>query len=55
MDQQNLISNLFEVARSQHPEIEPNFSEGKFDSAFVKNLKSVQRDERDLIYFNSAK
>ena len=52
MDQQKLISDLFEVARSQHPEIEPHFSEDKFDSVFVKNLESVQGDERDLIYFS---
>lgn len=52
MDQQKLISDLFEVARSQYPEIEPHFAEDKFDSLFVKNLESVQGDERDLIYFS---
>lgn len=52
MDQQKLISDLFEVARSQYPEIEPHFAEDKFDSVFVKNLESVQGDERDLIYFS---
>ena len=52
MDQQKLISDLFEVARSQHPEIELHFSEDKFDSVFVKNLESVQGDERDFIYFS---
>jgi len=51
-DQQKLISDLFEVARSEYPEIEPHFSEDKFDSVFVKNLESVQGDERDLIYFS---
>jgi hypothetical protein len=51
-DQQKLISDLFEVARSQYPEIEPHFAEDKFDSVFVKNLESVQGDERDLIYFS---
>ena len=51
-DQQKLISDLFEVARSEHPEIEPHFAEDKFDSVFIKNLESVQGDERDLIYFS---
>ncbi len=51
-EQQKLISDLFEAARSQYPEIEPHFAEDKFDSVFVKNLESVQGDERDLIYFS---
>ena len=51
-EQQKLIADLFEAARSQYPEIEPHFSEDKFDSVFVKNLESVQGDERDLIYFS---
>ena len=52
IDQQKLISDLFETARSQYPEIEPHFAEDKFDAVFVKNLESVQGDERDLIYFS---
>lgn len=51
-EQQELISNLFEKARSEYPEIEPHFSEENFESVFVKNLESVQGDERDLIYFS---
>jgi hypothetical protein len=51
-DQQKLISDLFEVARSEYPEIEPHFAEDKFDSVFIKNLENVQGDERDLIYFS---
>ena len=51
-EQQELISNLFEKARSEHPEIEPHFSEDNFESVFVKNLESVQGDERDIIYFS---
>jgi hypothetical protein len=52
IDQQKFISDLFEAARSQYPEIEPHFAEDKFDSVFVKNLESVQGDERDVIYFS---
>ncbi|MBN4055459.1 DUF4011 domain-containing protein [bacterium AH-315-K03] len=51
-EQQELISNLFEKSRSEHPEIEPHFSEDNFESVFVKNLESVQGDERDIIYFS---
>ncbi|CAA0095891.1 ATP-dependent RecD-like DNA helicase [BD1-7 clade bacterium] len=51
-EQQEFISNLFEQARSQYPEIEPHFSEDNFESVFVKNLESVQGDERDIIYFS---
>lgn len=51
-EQQELISNLFEKARSEYPEIEPHFSEDNFESVFIKNLESVQGDERDLIYFS---
>ncbi|MEE9339800.1 MAG: DUF4011 domain-containing protein [Methylococcaceae bacterium] len=51
-DQQKLISDLFEIARSEYPEIEPHFAEDKFDSVFIKNLENVQGDERDLIYFS---
>ncbi len=51
-EQQDLINNLFEIARGDYPEIESHFSEDKFDSVFVKNLESVQGDERDIIYFS---
>lgn len=51
-EQQALISNLFEQARGEYPEIEPHFSEDNFESVFVKNLESVQGDERDIIYFS---
>ncbi|WP_174627721.1 DUF4011 domain-containing protein [Candidatus Methylobacter favarea] len=51
-DQQKLISDLFEVERSRYPEIEPHFADDKFDAVFIKNLESVQGDERDLIYFS---
>jgi len=51
-EQQMLINNLFESSRSKYPEIEPHFSEDKFDAVFVKNIESVQGDERDIIYFS---
>lgn len=51
-EQQKLISDLFEIARGEHPEIERHFEEDKYDAVFVKNIESVQGDERDLIYFS---
>ncbi len=51
-EQQEYISNLFEKKRSEHPEIEPHFAEDNFDALFVKNIESVQGDERDIIYFS---
>jgi len=51
-EQQKLISDLFEIARGKYPEIERHFAEDKYDAVFVKNIESVQGDERDLIYFS---
>lgn len=51
-EQQKLISNMFEVERGKYEEIEHHFAEDNFESVFVKNIESVQGDERDLIYFS---
>ena len=51
--QQNLIENLLDEARAQHPEIESHFSDCA-EPVFVKNLENVQGDERDVIYFSIA-
>ena len=52
-EQQTLIENLLDEERAKRPEIEPYFS---FDSVaepvFVKNLETVQGDERDVILFS---
>jgi len=53
--QQQLIENLLDEQRSLHPEIETHFGgkppvEG--EPVFVKNLESVQGDERDVILFS---
>ena len=49
-DQQKTIEDLLDDARRLQPEIEPFFQtrEG-YDEVFVKNLESVQGDERDVI------
>ncbi len=52
-EQQNLIENLLDEARSKQPEIEWAFSrEHTIEPVFVKNLETVQGDERDVILFS---
>jgi hypothetical protein len=48
-DQQKLINDLLDVARAQHPQIEPFFQETQTEPVVVKNLETMQGDERDLI------
>lgn len=48
-DQQGLIEDLLDAARRAHPEIEPYFDESLHEPVFVKNLETVQGDERDVI------
>ncbi|GAA0348180.1 DUF3320 domain-containing protein [Bowmanella denitrificans] len=49
-DQQRTIEDLLDDARRRHPEIEAYFSSDQnYDGVFVKNLESVQGDERDVI------
>ena len=51
--QQTLIENLLDRARASKPEIEWAFSaEQKTEPVFVKNLETVQGDERDIILFS---
>jgi very-short-patch-repair endonuclease len=47
--QQKLIEDLLDAARRSHPEIEPYFSEDLSEPVVVKNLETVQGDERDVI------
>jgi len=48
-DQQKLVTDLLDRARQQYPEIEPYFQEDQREPVVVKNLETVQGDERDLI------
>lgn len=49
-EQQRAIEDLLEEARRKHPEIEEHFQDtDRNDHVFVKNLESVQGDERDVI------
>ncbi|MEB0137864.1 MULTISPECIES: DUF3320 domain-containing protein [unclassified Undibacterium] len=51
-EQQRLIEDLLDDERRKDPSIEPYFSETALEPVFVKNLESVQGDERDIMYFS---
>ena len=51
-EQQTLIENLLDDARRRNPEIEWAFSAEAPEPVFVKNLETVQGDERDVILFS---
>ena len=51
-EQQSLILDLLDKARGANPSIEWAFAEDKTESVFVKNLETVQGDERDVIFFS---
>jgi len=51
--QQALIENLLEQERVKYPQIEHAFvGDDKYEPIFVKNLETVQGDERDVILFS---
>ena len=47
--QKNAILEELEIERKAHPEFEPLFSDKKEERFFVKNLETIQGDERDVI------
>ncbi|WP_029048778.1 DUF3320 domain-containing protein [Cupriavidus sp. amp6] len=51
-EQQRLIEDLLDAERRKDPSIEPFFAETALEPVFVKNLESVQGDERDVMYFS---
>jgi very-short-patch-repair endonuclease len=51
-EQMTLIEDLLDEERRKDPSLEPYFSEMELEPLFVKNLESVQGDERDIIYFS---
>lgn len=51
-EQQSLIEDLLDEERRRDPSIEPHFAEVALEPIFVKNLESVQGDERDIMYFS---
>ena len=52
-EQQTLIEDLLDQVRSNHPHIEWAFApDSDIEPVFVKNLETVQGDERDVIMFS---
>ncbi|MDL2270813.1 DUF3320 domain-containing protein [Methanobrevibacter sp. OttesenSCG-928-I08] len=47
--QKNAILEELEIERKQRPELEPLFSDKMDEKFFVKNLETIQGDERDVI------
>ncbi len=53
-EQQRLIEDLLETERRKNRSLERFFDDDLPESLFVKNLESVQGDERDIIYFTTT-
>ncbi len=51
-EQQRLIEDLLDFERRKLPSIESFFADDRIEPIFVKNLESVQGDERDIMYFS---
>ncbi|MFL1461630.1 DUF3320 domain-containing protein [Roseococcus sp. DSY-14] len=51
-EQQALIENLLDEARRDDPALEPFFAEERAEPVLVKNLESVQGEERDVMLFS---
>jgi hypothetical protein len=50
--QEAAIEDELNLLRFQRPEFEDRFAGDRLDNVFVKNLESVQGDERDIILFS---
>lgn len=51
-EQQRLIEDLLDEERRKTPVLERYFADTELEPVFVKNLESVQGDERDIMYFS---
>lgn len=52
IQQQSLILDLLDAARTADPDLEWFFSEDRVEPTIVRNLENVQGDERDVILFS---
>lgn len=50
--QSDAIRDELDLLRAEHPELEERFAEDSLAGVFVKNLESVQGDERDVMIFS---
>ncbi|MNJ08899.1 ATP-dependent RecD-like DNA helicase [compost metagenome] len=53
-EQQKLIMDMLDDACRKDPSLDSYFAESELEPVFVKNLESVQGDERDIIYFSTT-
>lgn len=53
-EQQKLIEDLLDQARQKDPDLERHFAEDRNEPIIVKNLETVQGDERDVIMLGIA-
>ncbi len=51
-EQQRLIEDLLDEERRKDPTLEAYFDDSLLEPVFIKNLESVQGDERDVMYFS---
>ncbi len=51
-EQQTLIEDMLDEERRKDASLESHFAESALEPLFVKNLESVQGDERDIMYFS---
>jgi very-short-patch-repair endonuclease len=52
LKQQQTIQEEIEVELRAHPDLEPFFKSDRHDHFFVKNLETIQGDERDVIFIS---
>jgi very-short-patch-repair endonuclease len=50
--QRDVILDLLDEARRNRPDLDPFFSDNQLEPMFVKNLETVQGDERDVMLFS---
>lgn len=50
--QRDCLRDLIDAERLKHPETEVFFSDSRHEPFFVKNLESIQGDERDVIFIS---
>ena len=51
-EQQKLVEDLLDAERCQDPDLEPFFTGDSTEPVFVKNLETVQGDQRDVIFLS---
>ncbi len=50
--QERAITDALELQRKQHPDLEEYFRDDRPEKFFVKNLETIQGDERDVIFIS---